>query len=63
MARKVVVAIGIFAVLFITAWWANEVNERRYYIEYEKEQVQLFMIDEDENYQEFRPREYIKIKR
>ncbi|RXI99996.1 hypothetical protein DS745_14085 [Anaerobacillus alkaliphilus] len=64
MIKKAIIAIGIFSILFVTAWWANEMNERRYYIDEDNDQVQLLMIDEEaRNERIFRPREYIKIKR
>lgn len=63
MIRKAVVALGIFTVLFISAWWANEINEKRYYIDEPSEQIESLMLDEVKGFESFRPREYIKVKR
>jgi hypothetical protein len=63
MTKKAIVALSIFTVLFIVAWWANEINEKRYYIDDQNEQIQGLMFDEEKTNERFRPREYIKIKR
>lgn len=63
MIKKAVIALGIFTVLFISAWWANEINENKYYIDEPSERIESFMVVELERYERFRPREYIKIKR
>lgn len=65
MIKKVSVAVGIFTVMFISAWWANEINEKRYYIDEPSEQIEIFMVEEEEEemFERFRPREYIKVKR
>ncbi|MFN7251303.1 MAG: hypothetical protein ACK4M9_10995 [Anaerobacillus sp.] len=63
MTKKAIVALSIFTVLFIVAWWANEINEKRYYIDDQNEQIQGLMFDEEKINERFRPREYIKIKR
>ncbi len=63
MIRKVVVAVGIFTVLFFVAWWANEMNEKRYYTDERSGQLQPLVVDEEERFERFRPREYIKIQR
>ncbi|OIJ16660.1 hypothetical protein BKP45_05320 [Anaerobacillus alkalidiazotrophicus] len=63
MLKKALVALGIFTILFISAWWVNEINEKRYYIDEQNEQIQLLMVDEEERFERFKPREYIKIRR
>ncbi|MCT8139642.1 hypothetical protein H1D32_19185 [Anaerobacillus sp. CMMVII] len=63
MMKKAIVALGIFSILFVVAWWANELNEQRYYIDEQSEQFQGLMVDEEQRTERFRPREYIKIKR
>lgn len=63
MFKKLVVALGIFTVLFIWAWWLNEINEKRYYIDQPSEKIQSLMVEEVSGFEKFRPREYIKIKR
>lgn len=63
MIKKIIVALGIFTVLFISAWWANEINGKRYYIDQPSDQIELFMVEEVERFDRFRPREYIKVKR
>lgn len=63
MMKKAIVALGIFTFLFVIAWWANEINEKRYYIDEPNNQFQILMIDEEIRNERFRPREYIKIKR
>lgn len=63
MKKKAIVAISLFVVLFVTAWWANEWNERRYYIDEQTDTFQMLMIDDDSRSERFKPREYIKIKR
>lgn len=63
MMKKAIVALGIFMFLFVIAWWANEINEKRYYIDEQNDQLQMLMVDEETRNERFRPREYIKIKR
>ncbi|OIJ16184.1 hypothetical protein BKP35_04190 [Anaerobacillus arseniciselenatis] len=63
MLRKVVVAVGIFTILFVVAWWANEINEKRYYTDDRTGQIEPFVIDGEDTFERFRPREYIKIQR
>lgn len=63
MVRKAIVACSIFIVLFIGAWWANEIHEKRYIIDEQNDQVQILTVDEENRFEKFRPREYIKIKR
>jgi hypothetical protein len=63
MTKKAIVALSIFAVLFVVAWWANEINEKRYYIDDQNGQIQGLMQGDESRNERFRPREYIKIKR
>lgn len=63
MKKKVVVALGVFVMMFIVAWWANEINEKRYYVDEADRQIQLYLFGEVDQAERFRPREYIKIQR
>ncbi|WP_449537404.1 hypothetical protein [Ferdinandcohnia sp. Marseille-Q9671] len=69
-AKKGIVALAIFAFMFIGAWWIHEQTKREYIVEGQEENQQQFQIQtvDSENTEEvlifpkFRPREYIRIE-
>ena len=62
MKLKIMIAVTIFVLLFAGAWWLNEINENRYFVDDQERLINPLTIEEEENII-FRPREYIKIKR
>ncbi|WP_096201344.1 hypothetical protein [Bacillus sp. FJAT-45350] len=62
--QKGFIAIGIFFVIFATAWWIHGLNDRNLYMQNldESETIQILEAEPHQiRFEPFRPREYIRI--